>query len=80
MARLTTVAGMTGELTTRVSNLETGHAARTIYEVWRDICVKTKAWRVVLSVDTTLNQTVFTLSAGDGADIDTVVNVQVNKV
>jgi hypothetical protein len=81
MARMTTVAGMIGELTSRFANLEDGHAARTVYEVWRDICAQTEAWRKVLCADTTAQQEQFTLTvpATIGADILRVVSVEVNS-
>ena len=85
MARLNSVAGMVGELTSRFQNLETGHAARVIYEVWRDICVDTEAWRVVIEMDTAVGQQDFTIAlpaapdpAAIGADILRVYEVKLN--
>ena len=80
MARLSTVSGLVGELTSRFQNLETGHAARVIYEVWRDICVDTEAWRVTLVNDTAVSQQDFTLVVPNtiGADILRVYSVNLN--
>ena len=80
MARLNSVAGMVGELTSRFQNLETGHAARVTYEVWRDICVDTEAWRVELQMDTAVGQQDFTLKLPEtiGADILRVYKVKIN--
>ena len=80
MAQLNSVAGLVNELTSRFQNLEAGHAARVIYEVWRDICVDTEAWRVVLYNDTAVGQQDFTLvlPAGIGADILRVYTVTLN--
>jgi len=71
MSRLSTVSGLIGELTSRFQNLETGFAARTIYEVWTDICVDTEAWRISLTNDTVVGQQDFTLvvPVNIGADI-----------
>ena len=80
MARLTTVAGMIGELTSRFANLEDGHAARTIYEVWRDICSETEAWRIVITTNVVQGDQQFTLVVPTtiGADIARVTNVTLN--
>lgn len=85
MSRLSTVSGLIGELTSRFQNLEAGFAARTIYEVWRDICVDTEAWRVQIEEDTVVGQTSWSIAlpaAPDptaiGADILRIYSVTLN--
>ncbi len=80
MARMTTVAGMVPELVDRFRNLESGHAAATIYAVWRDICEETEAYRYRLVANSTASDTEYTLTLPDtiGADIQRVYRVFLN--
>ena len=79
MSQVNTVAGMVTELVGRFRNLEPGHAAVTVYAVWRDMCEETHCWRHELAFDTTDGQKWFTLAPNDlHADIQMIYQVFIN--
>ena len=80
MAQINTVAGMVTELVGRFRNLEPGHAAVTVYAIWRDICEETHAWRYRLVQDTADSQRWYTLVVPPtiSADIQMIYQVFVN--
>lgn len=80
MARITTVAGMIPELVGRFRNAENGHAAVTVYAVWRDICEETEAYRYRLVANSTDNAAEYTLTLPGtiGADVQRVYRVFLN--
>ena len=80
MAQINTVAGMVTELVSRFRNLEPGHAAVTVYAIWRDICEETHAWHYRLVQDTVDAQRWHTLAIPStiSADVQMIYQVFVN--
>ena len=80
MAQINTAAGMVTELTGRFRNLEAGHAAMTVYGIWRDICEETHAWHYRLVQNTSDSQRWHTLVLPNtiSADIQMIYGAFVN--
>lgn len=80
MAQINTVAGMVTELVGRFRNLEAGHAAVTVYAIWRDICEETHAWRYRLVQDAVLSQRWYTLTVPSAihADVQMIYEAYLN--
>ena len=72
------IAGMSQRIMLRCRNLEAGLAATVVYAVWKDICVRTEAWRVWQLYDVTAGQTEIVIVPTFNVNVRRIVKVKDN--
>ena len=69
------IVGMSNRLVLRCRNLEAGFAASMVYETWKDICVKTEAWRTTQKFTFVQWQKEFVLTPAFNVTVRRIVKV-----